>query len=61
VELLFLRQFTQPRSYGGLLLEVVSAGVVYGVAFLCFVMARQSPGGRLRLRLADLWQQASGR
>jgi O-antigen/teichoic acid export membrane protein len=61
VELLFLRQFTQPRSYGGLLLEVVSAGVVYGVAFLCFVMARQFPGGRLRLRLADLWQQASGR
>jgi O-antigen/teichoic acid export membrane protein len=61
VELLFLRQFFQPHSYGGLFLEVLSAGVVYFGAFLCFVIARQFPGGRVRLRLADLWQQASGR
>ncbi len=60
-ELLFLRQFFQSHGYGGLFLEVLSAGVVYFVAFLGFVVARQIPSGRLRLRLADLWQQASGR
>jgi len=61
VELLFLRQFFQPHSYGGLFLEVLSAGVVYFVAFLCFVIVRQFPSGRVRLRWPDLWQQASGR
>jgi len=57
--LLFLRQFFQPRSFAGLFLQVVSAGLVYGISFLGCVLAGRPGGTEVRLQFANLWQQVS--
>ena len=61
VLLLFSAQFFQPRNYAGLFLEVVSAGLVYGLSFLGCVLAGRPGRAGVRVRFAELWHQASGR
>lgn len=61
IALLLLRQWLQSPGYGGLLLQVVVGGLVYGIGLLRWVSPSLPSGEGVRLGFARLWNQAWGR